>query len=252
MISLFILICLGFASVAALAHLVIRKMSTWARKENHNEVTAAVYATFGVLYALILGLLVGHSQERRDSVVKASVRESFLLVDLSRAADIFDSTHSQNIRLACIEYATYVRDVEWPLLESSLSENVHHGHIDKLWKAVMMAHPKDGREESVYLTMLDILHSVSQERHIRIAICDDHIGFFLTFMLLTGAVMTIVFLWFFGMYDNRMHVLYTWLLTFMLSLVLCFILGIDNPVRKGIGVGPDDFDRALHRLELRK
>ncbi|HLP27539.1 MAG TPA: hypothetical protein VK147_02785, partial [Candidatus Didemnitutus sp.] len=216
--------------------------------EPHNEVTAAVYATFGVLYAVILGLLVSHGQSRRDLVAESSVREAAMLVDIAQASRSFNPTIADSLRRACLRYAEHVALKEWSSDLEHYKVKSHHHHFSQIWSIVRSIEPNGPRQESVYLSMLDILGSMSEERYQRIAATGDHMSPFLKVVLLIGAGVTVIFLWFFGMRDRRIHLMYTWLVTLMLALVLVLIFALDNPMQSGIGVRPDAYLRAAEDL----
>ncbi|MBC8125300.1 MAG: DUF4239 domain-containing protein [Candidatus Kapabacteria bacterium] len=242
-------ICVLVASIATVIHLYVRKRtSEGVRSNTHNDVTAAVYATFGVLYAVILGLLVSHGQSRRDVVDSSSVREASLLVDIAQAAQAFGSANSDTLRRACIRYAEHVAEKEWNV-DISSDPQAHHVHFDFIWNLVRNVEPTDLREQAIYASMLGTLQTLSLERAQRIAAAGDHMSPFLKVVLLIGAAVTVLFLWFFGMQDHRMHLTYTWLVTLMLGLVLVLIFALDNPMQQGIGVSPEAYHQAAQTLK---
>ncbi len=247
-LMLFVLASLGVATMATIVHFVVRKRVNHQPLSHHNEVTAAVYATFGVLYAVILGLLVSHGQSRRDIVSEASVREAALLVDVAQIGQSFDSTTATHLTKACLAYTRHVASIEWPLSSREEVQHTHREHLDELWSIVRSIEPQGARQEAVYKSLLEIMGSLASERYERHAAMGDHMSFFLKLVLLVGGLVTVVFLWFFGVQDARLHLVYTWLVTFMLILVLGLIFALDNPLRAGVGVDPSDFYRAEGEL----
>jgi Protein of unknown function (DUF4239) len=245
---LIIALCFLAATVTTLVHVLIHRRVKGAVLQPHNEVTAAVYATFGVLYAVILGLLVSHGQTRRDLVAESSVREAAMLVDLSQAARTFGPSVSDSLRLACLRYAEHVATQEWNVDVEHNRIKTHHHHFGRIWSIVRSIEPIGPRQESVYLSMLDILAAMAEERYQRISATGDHMSPFLKIVLLIGAGVTVVFLWFFGMLDRRIHLMYTWLVSLMLALVLVLIFALDNPMQLGVGVKPDAYIRAAEDL----
>ncbi|MBU3679901.1 MAG: DUF4239 domain-containing protein [Candidatus Kapabacteria bacterium] len=245
---LFILGSMVVALAATGVHALFRKRAHLLPLTEHNEVTAAVYATFGVLYAVILGLLVSHGQTRRDLVSEASVRESALLVDVAQLATAFDSAMAQSLTQACLRYSDHVRTVEWRLGAQEDHMTGHRIHLASMWRIVRSIEPVGARQESVYMTLLERMSDLSSERYERQAATGDHMSMFLKVVLLIGGAVTVLFLWFFGMQQFRIHLAYTWLVTFMLALVLALIFALDDPLRPGVGVEPSDFERASNEL----
>lgn len=245
---LIIALCFLAATITTLIHVLIHRRVKGALLQPHNEVTAAVYATFGVLYAVILGLLVSHGQTRRDLVAESSVREAAMLVDASQAARTFSPAVADSLRVACLRYAVHVAEQEWNVDLENNQIKTHHHHFGRIWEIVRSIEPVGPRQESVYLSMLDVLSAMSEERYQRISATGDHMSPFLKVVLLIGAGVTVVFLWFFGMHDRRIHLIYTWLVSLMLALVLVLIFALDNPMQLGVGVKPDAYLRAAEDL----
>ena len=245
---LFILGSIVVALVATGVHALIRKRVRQVPLSEHNEVTAAVYATFGVLYAIILGLLVSHGQTRRDLVSEASVRESALLVDVAQVAMAFEPAVAESLAHTSLRYADHVRTVEWQLGTTGENMAAHRIHLSSMWRIVRSIEPVGARQESVYLQLLELMADLASVRYERQAATGDHMSMFLKVVLLIGAVVTVLFLWFFGMQHYRIHLAYTWLVTFMLVLVLALIFALDDPLRPGVGVEPTDFERASNEL----
>ena len=244
----FILGSVIVALITTAVHALFRKWIRPAPLAEHNEVTAAVYATFGVLYAVILGLLVSHGQTRRDLVSEASVRESALLVDVALLATDFDPAVAKSLTQACLRYAEHVHTQEWRHSATEDQMPTRHVHFESMWRIVRSIEPTGARQQSVYMILLERMSALSSERYERQAAAGDHMSIFLKVVLLIGAVVTVLFLWFFGMHHYRIHLAYTWLVTFMLVLVLALIFALDDPMRPGVGVEPTDFERASNEL----
>lgn len=249
-LTMLILTAFAIGLIVAGLHSVIRLRVTLQPPTGHNEVTAAVYATFGVLYAIILGLLVGHGQERRDMISAASIREASLLVDISEVAFALDSKIADTLARSCLRYAEHVRTVEWFAGTENEQPSMHRMHLADMWKIVQMIEPSTPRQEAVYHTLLGLMSDLASQRYERHAAMGDHMTLFLKVVLIIGAVVTVLFLWFFTVQHHRLHITYTWLVTFIVVLVLMLIFALDDPLRPDIGVEPTDFERASAELRL--
>lgn len=245
-----VLSTMAIATVMTIIHALIRKLVVVERLQRHNDVTAAVYATFGVLYAIILGLLVGHGQTRRDIVAEAAVHESALLVDVAQAGRAFDRTISDSLTRTCLRYAEHVYDVEWHMRKEERESPKRRQHINAIWDITRVIEPVGSRQESSYFILLEMMESLSSARHIRLAAEGDHMSPFLELVLIIGACITVVFLWLFGMEHHRVHLGYTWLVTFIVVLVLVLIFALDDPMRAGIGVRPEPYAKAAEELRM--
>jgi len=146
-----------------------------------------VYATFGVSYAIILGLLVSHGQTRRDSVSVSSVREAAPLVDIAQAVKVFGPNSADSLRMACVAYAEHVKMNEWTTGDSKQQPHERHVHFGQLWKIVRRIEPVGAKQEAVYRSMLNLLEYIASERYDRLAAAGDHMSPFLKVVLLIGA-----------------------------------------------------------------
>jgi hypothetical protein len=245
-----ILGCVLVALIAVGLHAIFRRKVNHLPPSGYNDVTAAVYATFGVLYAIILGLLVGHGQSRRDMVSEASIREASLLIDITEVASSLDDAVADSLGRACLLYADHVRGVEWSFDANDGDRTIQRVHLSSIWGIVRSIEPSGARQESVYRALLGLVSDLATQRYRRHAAMGDHLSPLLQVMLITGGLFTILFLWFFRVEHHRLHLTYTWLVTFMVVLVLALIFALDDPLRPGVGIEPSDFEHASAELRI--
>ena len=71
-----VIVTVAIGEVSIVCHAHIRSRVNPRLLQAHNDVTAAVYATFGVVYAVILGFMVSQGEEERDLLAATAVREA--------------------------------------------------------------------------------------------------------------------------------------------------------------------------------
>jgi hypothetical protein len=106
----------GSVLVAILGMALVRRWVAHSSLADHTEVAGFVYATGGVIYAVILAFIVIAVWEQFDHARGVADAESDGLAVLSRLANGFPASARQQVQQAAIEYAASVVDEEWPAM----------------------------------------------------------------------------------------------------------------------------------------
>lgn len=236
----------GLASMAV--HGLIQRRVDHRKLRNHNDVAAAVYTNFGVLFSLILGILVGQGQERLGDLSSAAVHEAAILMDLVSAAEAYNDKVGHAVHAAAEGYAKAVIEQEWPLLASHNGAKIKRAPLEQLWRTSRTIDPAEPRGQALYDTTISMLENLAEARYERISASNDSLNDLLRFVLWVGAAFTIAFLWFFGAENQRVQLMLTGIVTSMLSLVLILVLAMNNPLSGDLGAQPDAFVDLLHDL----
>ncbi|MGI2325402.1 MULTISPECIES: bestrophin-like domain [Methylococcus] len=236
----------GLASMGI--HGLIQRWVDHRRLRNLNDVAAAVYTNFGVLFSLILGILIGQGEERRGDISSAAVHEAAILMDLVNVAQAYDDEVGRAVHTAAIGYASAVIDEEWPLLAEHQGGRIKRAPLEQLWRISKAIDPNGPRGQALYDTTVSMLENLAEARYERISVANDNLSDLLRFVLWVGAAFTIAFLWFFGAENQKVQLLLTGIVTSMLSLVLILVLSMNNPLAGELGVRPEPFVKLLRDL----
>lgn len=243
-----IIVTVTIGAVSMICHALIRFRVNPRLLQAHNDVTAAVYATFGVVYAVILGFMVSQGEEERDLLAATAVREAATIAELVRAADALGGDTASRVKAAAIDYARSVATEEWPALANDRIVQVNSRAAERLWQAYLGIQPQDLKQDAIYRTSLQLFASLGQLRHQRLSAATDRVSDFLRLILWVGAAFTVVFMWLFGAENPTIQLALTGMITTILALILIFILWLDNPLAGDLGLRPDAFERVLSDL----
>ena len=95
---------------------VVRRMVGVERIVGNNEVAGFKFATLGVIYAVLLGLVVISVWEKYSAAEEAVTRESAALASFHRVAGGLDPDAGQALRETLSRYAeSAIRD-DWPAM----------------------------------------------------------------------------------------------------------------------------------------
>jgi hypothetical protein len=131
MTILSIILITALAGLASMGiHGLIQRRVDHRKLRNHNDVAAAVYTNFGVLFSLILGILVGQGEERLGDLSSATVHEAAILMDLVNVAEAYNDKVGHAVHTAAIGYANAVIEQEWPLLAEARYERISAANDD--------------------------------------------------------------------------------------------------------------------------
>ncbi|MDF9391386.1 MULTISPECIES: DUF4239 domain-containing protein [Methylococcus] len=229
-------------------HGLIQRRVDHRKQRNLNDVAAAVYTNFGVLFSLILGILVGQGEERRGDISSAAVHEAAILMDLVNVAEAYDASVGHAVHAAAIGYASAVIEQEWPLLVEHQGGRIKRAPLEQLWRISKSIDPAEPRGQALYDTTVSMLENLAEARYERISVANDDLSELLRFVLWVGAAFTIAFLWFFGAENQKVQLLLTGIVTSMLSLVLILVLSMNNPLAGDLGIRPEPFVKLLQDL----
>lgn len=224
------------ASVAVVASIIFwcgalwvvrRKISIDQLKKNH-DVAGFTFSIIGVLYSVILGFTVVSVQERYNRSIETLHTEATVLADLYREAEIFPEPSKDLVRSTLRQYVSYVVNEEWHLPKDKRMHVGAQKILKKLWDSYFKVSLNNDIQKTWYqesITKLDDLMNARLEREFN---SWDHLGSMMWSLLLSGAVVTILFMFFFGLENLRSQMLMTALLAGYLAFILFLVFSLDH------------------------
>ncbi len=109
-----LLLCSAFAFVAvSVGRMLVRRYFTHESLREAHDVSAVVYANIGVVYAIVVGLMAVHGQERYIDLRETAERESGRIIAVGRSAQSLNSPLGEKIAELAAIYASTVAKYEW-------------------------------------------------------------------------------------------------------------------------------------------
>lgn len=215
-------------------------------REAH-DVSAVVYTNLGVIYAIVVGLMAVHGQDRWIEVRETAERESGYIIAVGRSAQALHSPAGDEIVRRAVTYARAVADAEWDDDIDGPSPVARKAMIG-LWDAVHAMEATTDGIKPASQTTLSSMNDLMLTRMTRISLMREHIGPLLWSILLGGGVLLIGFLVFFAPKTERLHSLLTLTVTVSVVSVLLLIFMYEHPTDGVLSLSPEPYRAAAEIL----
>lgn len=237
-------------SIAICGLLIIRKnIPINILKANH-EVAGIAFGIIGIVYGVVLGYIIPSVQERYNTVHVIAEKEATILSDLFRDSYIFPKDTGDEIRSALRKYAQSVIDNEWDTLAYGITSHDTTVNSERIWNAYYNFTPSSEKESIWYRQSISKLNTFNGTRLARIDSSHETLGILMWTLLILGAVVITVFLYFFALEHLISQMLITGLLTGTLAFMLFLLFLLDRPFIGNIKVQPKAMEIMLERFDL--
>jgi hypothetical protein len=211
----------------------------------HNDVAGFIIAVVGVIYAVLLAFIAVAVWEDFNKAEDIIAHEASLAGDIFLDALNTPEPVGSEIRTHLQDYLDLVVRDEWPALHDGKASPRTAEALRKLHEAVFRSVDRGPVFQEI-LTRLNSLHDARRERLFN---ADQGLQPIAWFVVIMGAVLTIVFTYFFGMPNFRLHMAMTGLLAASIGLVITLIVAFDYPFRGGATVTPEPFVKVLENTK---
>jgi hypothetical protein len=232
-----------FVSLAILW--LIRKSVSYQTLRQHHDVAGFTFSIIGVLYSVILGFTVINVQTRYNQAEETIHTEVTMLSDLYRDADFLPLRSRVPIRSALRTYVDYVIHVEWKLPSNEMSRRGSQKILRELWNKYYSVDLEDEKVRIWYEQTISKLDQLMNARLARQFSAKEHLGGMMWSLLLIGAVITIGFMFLFGLENMRSQMLMTALLAGYLSFMLYLVFTLDHVFTGPKAIQPVAFEQVL-------
>jgi Protein of unknown function (DUF4239) len=245
---LFILIVGGSVALAWIGTVQLHRRTTAPKDEKHNEVAGFIFATVGVLYAVLLAFTVIIVWEQYLSAESAVSQEAAALITVARDASSFPEPARGQVYDQLRAYAHFVINEEWRTMnESTLEHEESTGAlsaINTIWSTYRSLPPSQVDSHTT-----ESLDNLSSQRAVRLQSNVAALPDVLWFGLVIGAVVTIFFCLVLHMENVQLHATMTALLTGLIATSIWMIVMINHPFSADIRVSTAAFQHAIHVID---
>ena len=244
-----IIVTLSVVFWGAILWIIRKKIPIEKLKKNH-DVAGFTFSIIGILYSVILGYIVVSVHERYNVAIETLHTEATIVADLYRDAAFFPSDSRDRIRTNLRQYVRYVVDEEWNLPKEKKMHIEAQKILKDLWDSYYNVRLENEKQKIWYEESISKLDSLLTARLEREFNSWEHLGSMMWSLLLSGGVITIGFMFFFGLDSFRSQMLMTALLAGYLAFILYLVFSLDHVFQGPQGVRPvvleqlsDLFDR---------
>lgn len=216
--------------------------------EKHNEVAGFIFATEGVIYAVLLAFVVIVVWEQYLTAENNVSQEGSALIAVARDASSFPEPARAQVYAQLNDYARLVMQNEWRTLDESRLEEQESrdalARINTVWSIYRGLPPG-----TVDPHTSESLDNLSTHRAARLESNVAALPGALWVGLVLGGVVTICFSLILYMESVWLHAALTVLLTVIIATSLWMILMINHPFAGDVSVSTDAFRHAIYVIE---
>ncbi len=207
----------------------------------HHDVATPFMSAVGTLYAVVLGFIVVDALNSFNHARLTVEQEANGLHDIFHLAGGLQSKDRDDVRGACLKYCQAVYEKEWETMENGHMSPDARTSMAQLWQVITNVHPTSQNEIDDHNAMLSQITRVGDCRDERRILAEPAGDPLVWTVLLIGAIIMIVFTYFFGIENMRAQILMTILVTIVLSLNLILVASFGYPFSGDVKVSAEAF-----------
>ncbi len=205
--------------------------------------------SFGVIYAVLMGLLTVAAFERSKAADDDIGREASGLATIYRSADGYPEPLRGELKAQLRDYTHYVIQKDFPAHHKGVVPMGGEHRLDVIRHEMLAFEPATKTQEVLHREMLHYLDEMSIAREQRLSIVSAAIPGVLWYVVMIGTLITIAFLWMLHM-ELVPQILFGSITAFFLGMMIFLVYALDHPLQGAIHIGPDAFE-AVYRTVMK-
>lgn len=211
---------------------------------------AAIFATFGVIYGVILGQVVVAAWQAYDNAENAIAREADSLVSIARLADGLPADDRMRVQQASIAYGNTVVEQEWPVMAGPGGASPEAGAALTSLYRIVTALPGDSPEaDAIADAALAELDDLDDARGDRIVASTSSMPTLMWIALIAGAIVSVAFTYLLAVENGALHLLMIVCFAGLIALMLVLVLGLSQPFDPPLAITSDSYARRIDLLQ---
>jgi hypothetical protein len=234
-------VLIGLGTVLSmLGPALVRRYVTLERLTANNEIAGFKYAVLGVLYAVLLAFAIIVVWQKFSDAETSVVQEAGAATTIYRLSQGMGEKAGADIRAGITAYLEAAIADDWPAMDRgvpSANESARKA-LDAIYVTLLQSNIAQNSGNPVMSELLYQLDQMTQARRARLIAAEGAVPGVIWLVLLGGAVITIVFTFFFGTQNLRVQILMTGMLAMVIFGELLTIIAIDRPFTGPVKVEP--------------
>ncbi|MBS1994467.1 MAG: DUF4239 domain-containing protein [Cyanobacteria bacterium SZAS LIN-3] len=223
-----------FFSVAGL--IVVRKTFRRQDFKKHHEIAGYLISVVGTLYSILLGLIVVNVQSKFDQSRTMAQTEASSCSDIAHLSKGLGRAEAIKICTNLAWYYTVVQSEDWDKIAEGREVEASIPAYQGLWHSIVTVEPKTNRETTCFASMIDSMKRLSDARRYRMSARKRGLSEVVWVVLCLGAVMIIMFTYFFRVESARTQTLLTTFVSLFVTLNLLLVWLFENPYRSELQI----------------
>jgi len=242
------LITVTYAAVATVGLLISRKIYPHHKAKLHNDIAGFIFATLGVIYAVLLAFTVVITWQDFDRANEVTSNEANCLASLYRDSSPFPPALRAELKSELINYANAIVDDEWHTMTIGQRSAKVQSSQEKLWLFYAGFQPENETQKIFLIESVKKMNQASELRRQRILYASSGVHPILYFVLIAGSLITLAFAMLFGTENLIPHLTMTILLAAMIAITIFTIIALDYPFTGAVSIKSDVFSSVLTSL----
>jgi hypothetical protein len=247
--ELFILTVVVFTGLGALGVVFMHRWLKGRVREGHNDTVVPIYATAGVIYAVLLAFTVIAVWEQYTAAKDNVSDEATALTTMYRQTEAMPHSERPQLRTLIRDYTEAVAGPEWKLQLNGGTSLVARKELVDLY-ATLAAHPPTAATAPINATFVSQLSEVASSRNKRTLASQEALPWILWVGLITGGLVVVAMSWFLFMASVPLHALLSAMVGGLIGVLLFSTLALDRPFHGGLGIKPEAFQHSLEVYDL--
>ena len=248
-----VLVVLAVSAAAVGGLTLVQRFVSSELRERHNDVAGFVFASVGVVYAVLLALMVIAVWEQYQRARETVETEANAVAEIAWLAHRLPDSERHQLQEQAQSYAREVVDQEWPLMEQGMEEGRGSPQgwelLDDMRATLQNVEPRTGAEQELYAEGLDQIQRLADARRMRLVQATEGMPTVLWAVLIFGGVVTVGFTYLFGLGNAWVHRLMVLALAAVIALALFAIGVMEYPFSGGARIPTEAFELILERFE---
>jgi hypothetical protein len=235
----------GMVLLAVLGYVAVHRGVAFHVRQAHNDVAGFIYAVVGIMYAILLAyvmIIVWEQYNAATSLVEQEATDAYNLYH--EVAEFPDPGRSAVQGLVKAYVQTTIAD-EWPRLASGTFSRRAEDLADRLGAGVAGLPVASPAQQVLLDHLMTQYESLMTQRHLRLFEASAGVHPLLWILLVSGAVATIGFTYFFGIENASAHAAMIAALTFVIAATLFVIVQVNHPFAGAVRVSSEALGRVL-------
>jgi hypothetical protein len=237
-----------YVGISIASILVIRKFYPHDKCKHHNDIAGFIFATLGVIYAVLLAFIVVITWQDYDKAENITISEANCIAALYRDATPLPAKFRAELKSELTGYVNAIINEEWHMMAKGQRSASAQKMQVELWKLYGGFQPKNETQKIFFTESVKKLNQAAEMRRQRIIYASTGINPLLYFLLIVGSFITIAFTMLFGTENVIPHLIMVSLLAAMIAITLFTVIALDYPFTGNISIKPDVFINMLSSL----
>ena len=249
--QLALVICAFFVGITWLGILFVHPLMRRLlhRHEPSNELIIHIAGTFGLVYAVLLGLLTVATFQNTKDLQDNIGREASGLSTIYHSTDGYPEPLRSELKEQLRDYTHYIIDKDWPAHQQGIVPMGGEHRLQVIRSTLISYEPDTKTRELLHSEMLRYLDAMMVAREQRLATVSAAIPRVLWYVVVIGAFLMIAFVWMLHM-ELVSQIMLGGITAFFLGIMIFLIHAMDHPLQGAVSVPPDSF-RSVYDLVMK-